>query len=321
MSLNIAQPSVEFYWNSVLRQAQQGSNIADLPLDAANELGQDGIEQIRSRFSAALNSAVNVSQDAGCIRFSTIIAAYSSTDNMVAPKSKSKVPRPPNAFIIYRKDWHPIVKAAHPGMHNNGISKIIGDQWNNETEDVKMHYKSMAEDAKQKHLVENPGYQYQPRKPSEKKRRMTKTKAAKIAQATEVLAPPEFSTGPATTPAIESTGPHVSDDVLSADDLALIDLDNLNFETLEPGPPGFFNDLLLNDPSNAEWNAFFDLENQDQFARTDDIAFDLENHDQFSRIDDFAFGLENPGQPVHTGDIANQSYSFAELDDFFTPME
>jgi hypothetical protein len=38
----------------------------------------------------------------------------------------------------------------------------------------------MAEEAKQKHKEEHPEYQYQPRKPSEKKRRMTKKKAAQL---------------------------------------------------------------------------------------------------------------------------------------------
>ena len=40
----------------------------------------------------------------------------------------------------------------------------------------------MAEDRKKKHLRENPDYQYRPRKPTEKKRRMTKRKAAALAK-------------------------------------------------------------------------------------------------------------------------------------------
>ena len=40
----------------------------------------------------------------------------------------------------------------------------------------------MAEDRKKEHLRENPDYQYRPRKPTEKKRRMTKRKAAALAK-------------------------------------------------------------------------------------------------------------------------------------------
>lgn len=36
-------------------------------------------------------------------------------------KAPKKIPRPPNAFIIYRKEWHPIMVAKNPGAHNNTI--------------------------------------------------------------------------------------------------------------------------------------------------------------------------------------------------------
>lgn len=58
----------------------------------------------------------------------------------------------------------------------------LGRQWKNEDEQTKDSYKTKAEEAKRKHLQDHPEYQYQPRKPSEKKRRMTKRKAAALAQ-------------------------------------------------------------------------------------------------------------------------------------------
>ena len=33
----------------------------------------------------------------------------------------SKVPRPPNAFIIYRKEWHSRIVKENPALHNNKI--------------------------------------------------------------------------------------------------------------------------------------------------------------------------------------------------------
>lgn len=41
-----------------------------------------------------------------------------------AAKSKNNIPRPPNAFIIYRKDWHLKTVAANPSLHNNEICKL-----------------------------------------------------------------------------------------------------------------------------------------------------------------------------------------------------
>lgn len=34
-----------------------------------------------------------------------------------------KIPRPPNAFILYRQDFHPIIKAENPDFHNNDICR------------------------------------------------------------------------------------------------------------------------------------------------------------------------------------------------------
>jgi len=53
--------------------------------------------------------------------------------------------------------------------------------WQNESVQVRAEFKAKAEMAKREHLQKYPGYQYQPRKPSEKKRRMTKKKAAALA--------------------------------------------------------------------------------------------------------------------------------------------
>jgi hypothetical protein len=39
-------------------------------------------------------------------------------------KKKSKVPRPANPFILYRKDQHATVVAQNPGLHNNAICEF-----------------------------------------------------------------------------------------------------------------------------------------------------------------------------------------------------
>ena len=160
----------------------------------------------------------------------TVIYPASSPDGhekvtLLQPKSKAitkkdKVARPPNAFILYRQHHHPIVKSQNPDLHNNQICKsfagslntfnadtalaiMLGQQWQNEMAEVKAQFKSMAEEIKKKHLSAHPNYQYQPRKPAEKKRRMTRRKAEKLsAQAKSSYAPndtatvPEFETTP-----------------------------------------------------------------------------------------------------------------------------
>ena len=68
------------------------------------------------------------------------------------------------------------------GLANSISAVILGTQWKDEKESTKARYISLAQRLKLKHFVEHPDYQYQPRKPSEKKRRMTRRKAAALAE-------------------------------------------------------------------------------------------------------------------------------------------
>lgn len=117
---------------------------------------------------------------------------------------KAKVPRPPNAFILYRKERHPVLRSEHPDYHNNDICKftsilpvkpncanimravVLGREWKSEPDEVKARYRKLADEIKAKHMQDHPDYQYAPRKPSEKKRRMTARRAAELARAEDV---------------------------------------------------------------------------------------------------------------------------------------
>lgn len=57
---------------------------------------------------------------------------------------------------------------------------ILGREWNQERTDIRNHYLALAEQAKLEHLQLHPDYQYRPRRPEEKKRRMTKAKRRKL---------------------------------------------------------------------------------------------------------------------------------------------
>lgn len=58
---------------------------------------------------------------------------------------------------------------------------VIGRQWNNEDEATKDEWRLKADDFKKQHAIIYPRYQYQPRKPSEKKRRVTRRKSGAAA--------------------------------------------------------------------------------------------------------------------------------------------
>jgi hypothetical protein len=131
----------------------------------------------------------------------------SSILNPAANKYKekqAKVPRPPNAFILYRQEHHPIIKAENPEFHNNDICKsyldlkpspvadqatarALGRQWKAESPSVREKYKLKALERKAEHLKRHPHYQYAPRKPGEKKRRASRKPAPVVADMEETL--------------------------------------------------------------------------------------------------------------------------------------
>jgi len=81
----------------------------------------------------------------------------------LCPKIR-KVPRPRNAFILYRQHHQASVAANNPGLANPEISKLIGEQWREQPDDVKESWKRLAEEEKVRHQQLYPDYRYQPRR-------------------------------------------------------------------------------------------------------------------------------------------------------------
>ncbi|KAK9710846.1 hypothetical protein K7432_008196 [Basidiobolus ranarum] len=81
-----------------------------------------------------------------------------------SPHSPKRIPRPNNSFMTYRKDKQKSNLDAHPGINNKEVSKIVGEMWRNESEDIKEFYRKKAEQGKRDHALKYPGYKYTPRK-------------------------------------------------------------------------------------------------------------------------------------------------------------
>ncbi|KAI9681340.1 MAG: hypothetical protein M1817_002623 [Caeruleum heppii] len=79
-----------------------------------------------------------------------------------------KIPRPRNAFMLYRQHHQATVVAQNPGLANPEISKIIGRQWKEETQDVKDSWDGLAQEEKTRHQRQYPNYKYQPRRKGKK---------------------------------------------------------------------------------------------------------------------------------------------------------
>ncbi|OJD17333.1 hypothetical protein AJ78_02571 [Emergomyces pasteurianus Ep9510] len=75
-----------------------------------------------------------------------------------------KIPRPRNAFILFRQHFQAAVVAQNPGLANPEISKIIGEKWRTLPVESKQDWKNLAEEEKARHQQQYPDYRYQPRR-------------------------------------------------------------------------------------------------------------------------------------------------------------
>ncbi|KAJ8326844.1 hypothetical protein QVD99_005384 [Batrachochytrium dendrobatidis] len=82
--------------------------------------------------------------------------------------NSTHTPRPANSFLLYRAEMQSIVRkefAEHEKVNNNTVSKIVGERWRNEPDEVKAKYAALAAEVKRAHAIEYPDYKYTPRKP------------------------------------------------------------------------------------------------------------------------------------------------------------
>ncbi|KAI0136322.1 high mobility group box domain-containing protein, partial [Xylariales sp. AK1849] len=75
-----------------------------------------------------------------------------------------KVKRPMNAFILYRKAWQNRIKKWQTHENHQAISKVAGDGWAYESEEVKAQYAELARVEREMHTQAFPQYKFTPAK-------------------------------------------------------------------------------------------------------------------------------------------------------------
>lgn len=73
----------------------------------------------------------------------------------------ARIPRPPNRWILYRKDK---LRELDPETRRDiaAASKKIGNMWSNESPAVRLKYERRAAELKVKHQLKYPGYKFKP---------------------------------------------------------------------------------------------------------------------------------------------------------------
>ena len=99
------------------------------------------------------------------------------------PYRKPKgIARPPNSWILYRRDAKnnlPPVAPGQPRRAQADVSKIISEMWKSESDLVRAHYERLAEQAKMEHKMMYPDYKFTPETKQDKERRKAAEAAAK----------------------------------------------------------------------------------------------------------------------------------------------
>lgn len=84
-------------------------------------------------------------------------------------KDPEHVPRPRNAFIIFRCDFTQKYLANGGSERASDIEKVslskrAGEAWKNETPETKRYYKKLADDERARHRIDHPDYRFRPRR-------------------------------------------------------------------------------------------------------------------------------------------------------------
>jgi hypothetical protein len=73
-------------------------------------------------------------------------------------KDKTKIPRPPNAFMIFGKEYRKMIAKKFTEYSNKQISKILGQEWKEMSAERKNYYHRLADEAHKQHLIKYPGF-------------------------------------------------------------------------------------------------------------------------------------------------------------------
>lgn len=88
--------------------------------------------------------------------------------------SEPKIPRPRNAFILFRQHYHKILINEWTAKnieipHNSEISKLLGNKWKLISAKEKLHWDNLAKQEKLNHEKKFPQYKYRPVRKQKKK--------------------------------------------------------------------------------------------------------------------------------------------------------
>ncbi|KAH7102589.1 hypothetical protein BKA62DRAFT_699174 [Auriculariales sp. MPI-PUGE-AT-0066] len=113
------------------------------------------------------------------------------------------IPRPLNAFMIYRRDQIVRLRQARSPLINTparDLSKLVGAAWKAEPEEVQERYRQLSDQAAMDHKLRYPDYKYRPGSKPKSNRRTSTRKAMPVAHDMEVEDDEDCSSSTSATP-------------------------------------------------------------------------------------------------------------------------
>ncbi|KZT11130.1 uncharacterized protein LAESUDRAFT_809131 [Laetiporus sulphureus 93-53] len=183
-----------------------------------------------------IRSALPASSTRLAVRRSYSSVYQSATSKRRAQRKREKdprwAPRPPNAFILFRRDFSRKHAQANKGKAptmEKTLSQRAADAWGSLTKSEKEHWNRLAEQVKLEHALEHPDYKYRPQRRTSDSRKegapMTRREQVEsfvrqVANRPQGTASDSESASDSTSPpspaSIESQWPHESLEVTSA---------------------------------------------------------------------------------------------------------
>lgn len=90
---------------------------------------------------------------------------YSDATKCTCKSNANRIPRPRNAFILFRQKYHQTVLDEGSVIRTNPeVSRELGRRWRALSNEERDHWNQLAEEEKTNHAKKYPGYRYTPRR-------------------------------------------------------------------------------------------------------------------------------------------------------------